>query len=169
MARPLRPRSGARSLDPAIVRARLTAEAETEADILVRLPRPSLADNDEFGAQLEELRRVTDAENKYKARREALRDEITPHLKDPYAYIGMDGSGRYAYAQAQAITVVDLDTLRQMVPPDVFDEVTETKVKIDAFRRASAAKRISDEAVVACVRFQDKRPYVKFGVIPDAD
>lgn len=163
MVRPLRKPTTVRPLSAATVHRKLRGEDKIDPELELKKARPDTdADTEVMLARLEVVAKI---ENDAKAERERLRDKLTPILVDgSRIFLAPDGSKHFAFNVAQELTVVDAELLKQLVDPEIYDEVTVEKVDLDKFKVAQAAGRIPDDVLVKVVTFKPKKPYVKFGV-----
>lgn len=103
-------------------------------------------------------------QERLKAEYEGLRDEVTPELNEAQFFFDSEtGEKRVAYRVAPEVTRVNVDLLASYVNDDVLDEVTERKIKTDAFWQANKAGRIPDEVAARVVTLVPSTPHVRFG------
>jgi hypothetical protein len=155
-------RTIARPLAADTIRRKLAGDDTVDAELMGVQAAFDLEPDTE--AKLEELRLVTHQENELSARRIKLRDELTPLLTEgSRGFVSTDGEKYYGYTVPSELTIVDMDLLKQLVDPEVYNEIAREKADLTAFRHAVAAGRISAEVLVKVTSFKAKAPYVRFG------
>jgi len=97
---------------------------------------------------------------------EQTRDQITPHLKDPAAFVNEAGEKMYAVPVRAENIVFDVEELAELVDEDTFAEIIKVDVDRDAFRRAVASERIAPAVVAKVTKLVPKATSIRFSSEP---
>lgn len=114
--------------------------------------------------KLRRLRQVTDDLKRLKGEYEELRDELVPLInEDGFIYLLDDKGVKYRASVTEGETMVfNLGLLRDELPVEVFEEVTERKVNRERFDQAASAGRVPAHLLTKAITGKPKAAFVHF-------
>jgi predicted phage-related endonuclease len=118
-------------------------------------------DTEEALTELYELKREMEDLD---ARRKELQAEIAKRhtIKDQLFFLDRDGNKHTAQVVRSSIPVIDVIGLKEELPADVFEQISEHTVKAKVLEEALNTGLVPESIARRHVQYKERAPYVKF-------
>ena len=118
-------------------------------------------DAEETLAELYELRdEIKESED----RKKLLTHEIASRfsVQDKLLFLDRDGNKRTAQVVRSSTPVIDVIGLKEELPEDVFEKISEHVVKAEVLKEALDTGLVPESIARRHVQYKERKPYVKF-------
>lgn len=97
-------------------------------------------------------------------RRKQLQEDIAEHnkVKDTLLFLDRDGNKRTAQVIRSSTTVIDVIGLKEELPDDVFEQISEHVIKTKVLEHALDTGLVPESIARRHVQYKERKPYVKF-------